>query len=215
MLPLNLNPNRDPFPGLHEDVWPYELLKKHAIQHGAYYTRDASGLLYRNGIIGTGLELTVEQVFRSQVVGHNRGLVFIDTLDRLPSRPDNLGTFLIDTDYVEGLFVVNAHVQFRPRGGGKSVQVLSPPSAGSSSIATRIPVTLSGIHLNGILSTPGDLSYERHPRVFGALLVEGQIHATSSPLIPIEVWYDHDFRSGLFRGLPVVYVAAGTWQEKY
>jgi hypothetical protein len=185
MLPSNVYPRRDPFPGLHEDVWPCELLKKNAKQYGSYYTRDMSGLLYRNGIVGSGLGLTVEQVLRSQVVGQNRGLVFIDTLDQLPPRPDNLGTLLIDTDYAEGLFIVNAHVQLRPRGPGKPVPVLSPPNDGSSSIATRIPVTLSGIHINGILSTPGDLSYEGQPRIFGALLIEGQVHPASSTTIPI------------------------------
>jgi hypothetical protein len=215
MSPSNVYPSQDPFPGLHADVWPYEVLKKYAVQHGSYYARDMSGLLYRNGTIGPGLGLTVEQVFRSQIVGHNRGLVFIDTLDQLPPRPDNLGTLLIDTDYMEGLFVVNADVQFRPRGVGHSVQVLSPPSDGSSSFAARVPVTLSGIHLNGVLSSPGDLFYEGKPRVFGAVLVEGRILSPSGTPTPIEVWYDHDFRSGLFRGLPVVYVAAGTWQEKY
>jgi hypothetical protein len=215
MLPSNVFPRRDPFPGLHEDAWPYELLKKYALHHGSYYARDVSGLLYRNGIIGLGLGLTVEQVFQSQAVGHNRGLVFIDTLDQLPPRPDNLGTLLIDIDYAEGLFLVNAHVQLRPKGDGKSVTVLSPPHDPSSLIATRFPVTLSGIHLNGVLSTPGDLSYEGQPRLFGALLVEGHVLPASSRSIPIELWYDYDFRNGLFRGLPVVYAAPGTWQEKY
>jgi hypothetical protein len=215
MLPSNVYPRRDPFPGLHDDAWPYDVLKKYAMHYGSYYARDGSGLLYRNGIIGLGLGLTVEEVFRSQALGHNRGLVFIDTLDRQPPRPDNLGSLRLDVDYAEGLFVVNAHLELRPKGVGKSVPVLSPPKDRSSSIATRIPVTLSGIHLNGVLSTPGDLSYEGQPRLFGALLVEGKVLAASSTSIPIEVWYDYDFRNGLFRGLPVVYAARGTWQEKY
>jgi hypothetical protein len=211
----NVYPNRDPFPGLHADVWPYEVLKRYALQHGSYYARDAAGLLYRNGTIGSGLGVTADDVIRSSAVGHNRGLVFIDTLDQLPPRPDNLGTILIETDYAEGLFVVNAHVQWRPRGVGRSVPVLSPPTGGSSSFAARIPVTLSSIHLRGVLSTPGDLSYENQPRVFGALLVDGRILGSSDTSTPLEVWYDHDFRNGMFRGLPVVYVARGTWQQKY
>ena len=215
MIPPNVYPSRDPFPGLHADVWPYEVLKKYALQHGSYYARDASGLLYRNGTIGSGLGMTAEEVVRSSAVGHNRGLVFIDTLDQLSPRADNLGTLLIETDYAEGLFVVNAHVQWRPRGIGTSVSVLSPPSDGSTSFAARVPVTLAGIHLRGVLSTPGDLSYEGQPRVFGALLIEGRILPVSGTPTPVEVWYDHDFRNGLFRGLPVVYVAPGTWQEKY
>jgi hypothetical protein len=110
---------------------------------------------------------------------------------------------------------VNAHVQLKPTGVGKSVPVLSPPSDGSSSFATRVPVTLPSIHLNGVLATPGDLFYEGQPRVFGALLIEGRILPVASTPSPIEVWYDYDFRNGLFRGLPVVYVAPGTWHEKY
>jgi hypothetical protein len=150
MFPSNVYPSRDPFPGLHADVLPYEVLKKYALQHGSYYARDMSGLLYRNGTIGSGLGVTAEEVVRSSAVGHNHGLVFIDTLDQLPPRSDNLGTLLIETDYAEGLFVVNAHVQWRPRGVGKSVPVLSPPTGGSSSFAARVPVTLSGIHLRGV-----------------------------------------------------------------
>ena len=214
-LPSNVYPHRDPSPGLHMDVWPYELLKKYALKYGVYYSRDSEGLLYRNGTVRSGLGMTVEEVFRSRAVGEHHGLVFIDTLDALPPHGDNLGTILIETDYAEGIFIVNAHIQFRPRGSGKSVSALSPPDEGSTSVATRIPVTLSGIHLNGILSTAGDVSYEGRPRVFGALLVEGHISPSLPSYTPIEVWYDSDFRNGMFRGLPVVFTAPGTWQEKY
>jgi hypothetical protein len=29
------------------------------------------------------------------------------------------------------------------------------------------------------------------------------------------VWYDHDLGEGLFRGLPVVYRAPGTWIARF
>jgi hypothetical protein len=32
---------------------------------------------------------------------------------------------------------------------------------------------------------------------------------------PLEVWYNHDLRAGLMRGMPLVYVAPGTWYERY
>lgn len=211
LLPSNVYPHREPSPGLRPDVWPYELLKKYALKYGDYYSRDSGGLLYRNGTVGPGLGRTVEEVFRSLHVGDHHGLVFIDTLDQMPPRTDNLGTLLIDTDYAEGLFVINAHVQLKPRGQGKSVAALSPPTEKSG----RTPVTLTGIHLNGLISTPGNLLYEGRPRVFGALLIDGRVLPSSPASMPIEVWYDYDFRNGLFRGLPVVYVAPGTWQEKY
>jgi hypothetical protein len=31
----------------------------------------------------------------------------------------------------------------------------------------------------------------------------------------LEVWYDHDLGQGLFRGVPVVYRAPGTWLARY
>ncbi|MBI5854556.1 MAG: hypothetical protein HZB35_04865 [Nitrospirae bacterium] len=55
-LPLNVVPKRDPVPGLREDTWGYDALKRQAQELGTYYAMDRSGLLYRDGLIepGTG-----------------------------------------------------------------------------------------------------------------------------------------------------------------
>ena len=55
-----------------------------------------------------------------------------DTVDGQLPRADNMGTLVLDTDYVEGLLVVQGHIVFRPRAAGKSVPTLSPSSPGNN-----------------------------------------------------------------------------------
>jgi hypothetical protein len=213
--PNNVFPNRDPSPGLNEDHWDYETLKRHARFFGAYYVPDSHGLLYANGVIEPGKGISPTEVFHSEWVGDHHGLVFIDTLDQRPPAVHNLANLLVEADYSEGLFIVNAHLHWHPKGGGTSVSVLSPPPEGSSSLAKRIPVQLYGINLQGVLYVAGDLSFEGAPRMFGGLLTEGNLLNPFPTFSRLEVWYNYDLRSGLVRGLPIVYTAPGTWRLSY
>jgi hypothetical protein len=214
-LPANVYPQRDPIPGLNEDRWDYETLKRQALLHGAYYARGPDGLFYRNGAMAHGTGRSAEEVFGSQSVGDHRGLVFVDTLDQMAPRPDNLGTITLETDYAEGIFLINAHVILKPKGAGQSVPALSPPAEGSTSLGSRIPVELTGIHLRGVLLVAGHLSFEGQPRLYGGLVVGGKVMSLTGNGPQLEVWYDHDLRSGLMRGMPLVYQASGTWREQY
>jgi hypothetical protein len=125
-----------------------------------------------------------------------------------------MGTLVLETDYVEGLLVVQGHVVCRPRATGKSVPALSPSLAGTASLGTRVPVQLSGIHVNGLLHSAGSVRIERSTRVYGAI-VAGQSVISIGAGTSIEVWYNADLAQGLFRGLPVVYREPGTWFAKY
>src|SRR6058998_3901358 len=214
-IPANFYPRQDPFPGLKEDRWDYETMKKQALLYGSYYGLERDGLLYQNGRVEPGLGRTADEVFGSEAVGDHHGLVFVDTLDRRPPGTDNLGTLSLETEYAEGLFVVNAHLHLKPKGIGKSVPVLSPPGEGLSSLGSRVPVELTGIHLQGVLYTPGDLTIEGRPRMYGALVVGGKVTQTSEVSGQLEIWYNYGLRSGIVQGMPLVYVAPGTWVEKY
>jgi hypothetical protein len=213
-MPANVHPRQEPVPGLRMDQWDYESLKQAALLYGRYYARDRNGLLYPDGIVEPGRGVTVDEVFVSSGVGDHRGLVFIDTVDQQPPRADNLGMLTVGTDYTEGLFVINAHVSWKPRGSGRPVPALSPPREGLSSLATRVPVQLNGVHFQGVFYTAGNLLFEGRPRVYGAMLVAGSLGETGGAGNVLEVWYNHDLLSGLVRGLPLVYPAAGTWQLK-
>src|SRR2546428_10615 len=58
--------------------WQYQTFKDYAQRFGSYYVPDREGLLYRNGMTDPSHALTPSQVFGSQEVGDQRGLVFID-----------------------------------------------------------------------------------------------------------------------------------------
>jgi hypothetical protein len=158
--------------------------------------------------------LAPADVLESPAVGFQRGLVFIDTVDGEAPRLDNLGTLVLDTDYFEGLLVVQGHVVLRPRATGKSVPALSPSPEGMSSLGARVPVQLSGIHVNGVVSAAGNIMLERSTRVHGALIAGNTVTAAGAGTLA-EVWYNVDLAQGLFRGVPVVYRAPGTWLAKY
>ncbi len=207
--PLNVAQRLAPVPGVRFDTWDYAALKRIAQDHGTYYVVDQAGKLYLGGLAEGRTGLTLDEVMTSRHVGDRHGLVFIDTLDQQAPRADNLAHLMAQTSYAEGLYVINAHVTWRPHSTGQAFPALTPPTDGATSLATRVPVQLSEIHLNGVLYTPGSLTVENGLRVFGAVLAQETIVTSGRGL---EVWYDHDFSLGLFRGLPVVTVAPGTWR---
>lgn len=213
-LPISAHPNQHPTPGLQLDSWPYERLKRLAQQHGSYFAIDRAGLLYPDGRVETGRGLLPDEVFRSQGIGDQRGLIFIDTLDRTAPRSDNLGVLTLRTSYLEGIVVVQGHVVLAPDGPGQGLSALSPPKSERDGAGSRIPVQLSGIHLNGVLYAGGNVTVSGPARVYGAVAAAGTIvsAATGGSL---EVWYNHDLGQGLFRGVPVVYRAPGTWMARY
>ena len=213
-LPENVHSHQYPTPGVRLDQWDYDSLKKIALRWGTYYRLDRAGQLHPQGAPDSDRGITPADALESQVIGDHRGLVFIDTVDGQAPLVDNMGTLVLDTDYVEGLLVVQGHVVLRPRAAGKSVPALSPSRPGTESLGARVPVQLSGIHVNGLLYAAGAIRIERSARLYGAIMA-GQSVTSIGTGTGIEVWYNADLAQGLFRGLPVVYRAPGTWLVKY
>ncbi|MBS0171711.1 MAG: hypothetical protein JSR62_15285 [Nitrospira sp.] len=213
-VPLNIHAHQEPIPGIKVDQWDYAVLKRMAAQFGQVYGIDRDGLLYAGGVIEPGLGRPASEVFASKGPGDHRGLVFVDTLDGMPPRVDNLGTIVLDQDYAEGIFIVNAHVLWKAGSPGRAVPALSPPPDGQQSLGARIPVQLSGIHLQGVLYAAGDVRYAGHVKVYGGVVAQGAIVDGTHGAGTFEVWYNHDLREGLVQGLPLVFVAPGSWQTK-
>jgi len=213
-VPLNLHTHQEPVPGLKFDQWDYDTLKRMAKQFGQYYGIDREGLLYAGGAIQPGLGRPAADVFASKGPGDHRGLIFVDTLDGTAPRQDNLGTIVLDQEYAEGLFVVNAHVLWKTGAYGKPVPVLSPPPEGQQTLGSRVPVQLPGIHLQGVLYAAGDVRYAGHLKVYGGVVAQGAIVDSTNGSGMLEVWYNHDLREGLVQGMPLVVVAPGSWQAK-
>jgi hypothetical protein len=213
-LPENVHLHQYPTPGVRLDQWDYDSLKKIALRWGTYYRLDRNGQLHPLGALESDQGIRPADALESRVVGDHRGLVFIDTVDGQPPRVDNIGTLVLDTDYFEGLLVVQGHMTLSPRAAGKSLPVLSPSSSGTQSLGARVPVQLSGIHVNGLLYAAGAIRIERSTRLYGAMVTGQSVTSIGTGTI-IEVWYNADMAQGLFRGLPVVYRAPGTWFAKY
>jgi hypothetical protein len=210
----NVHLQQSPTPGVRFDRWDYDSLKKIALRWGTYYQLDRVGRLHSQGALDSDQGLTPADALESQAVGDHRGLIFIDTVDGQPPQIDNMGTLVLETDYIEGLLAVQGHIVLRPRGAGKSIPALSPSLSGTQSLGTRVPVQLSGIHVNGLLYAAGTIRIEQSGRLYGALMAEQGVMSVRSGAV-IEVWYNADLAQGLFRGLPVVYRIPGTWLVKY
>jgi hypothetical protein len=213
-LPENVHLHQYPTPGVRLDQWDYDSLKKIALRWGTYYRLDRVGRLHPQGASDSDQGITPADALESQAIGDHRGLVFIDTVDGQPPLVDNMGTLVLETGYFEGLLVVQGHVVLRPSGAGRSVPVLSPSSPGTESLGARVPVQLSGIHVNGLLYAAGAIRIERSARLYGAVMAGQSVTSIGTGTV-IEVWYNADLAQGLFRGLPVVYRAPGTWLAKY
>jgi hypothetical protein len=207
--PSNVHVHQVPSPGVRIDQWEYESLKKLSLRHGTYYRLDRQGRLHqRDALEGEGI--TAADALTSQSLGDHKGLVFVDTMDGEAPGPENMGTLTVEADYLEALLVVQGHVVLKPRGPGRSVPALSPAPDGTNRLGARIPVELSEIQLQGLLWAAGTITVERSVRMFGAVMAGGTVTASSGA--GLEVWYNSDLAQGLFRGLPVVYRAPGTWR---
>ncbi|HEY3197274.1 MAG TPA: hypothetical protein VGJ57_04615 [Nitrospirales bacterium] len=206
-FPSNVHPNQDPFPGLPADPWQYHKFKQLAMKSGSYYVADRAGLLYRDGVMDPAMAQTPDEVFGNG--GLPAGLIFVDTLDRAAPSADNLPTITVTSPYIEGMFFINAHLTLAPESPGKTIAALSPPSEGTTDAASRIPVSISGVAVQGVLHTTGTLHTDRAIRIYGSLVAERGL--TGAGLL--ETWYNYDAERGLFQGLSVVFPLAGSWRE--
>jgi len=168
--------------------WDYQRMKALAMRFGTYYVLDREGRLYKNGTMDPSAALTPAEVLGSSAVGHQRGLVFIDTLDQQPPTETNLATVLLDAPYMEGTFYVNAHVVLRP------------------DVTGRVD---GRAFVQGVLHTAGTLHIEQPTVVHGAVVAEKGL--TGEGLLALR--YNADLGQGRVQGLPVVFPIRGSWRE--
>lgn len=213
-FPSNIHERQSPIPGVRLDQWTYEELKHMAKRFGRYFAIDREGLLYPHGVVEPGRGVSPDEVLTSQVPGDQQGLIFIDTLDQLPPRLDNLGVLRLRASYLEATVVMQGHIHLNPSGSGATIKALSPPRTDPEGIVARTSVQLSGIQHNGVLYASGNITVTGRAKVYGAVVTGGTIVGTESRSA-LEVWYDHDIGQGWLKGLPVVYRAPGTWIAHY
>lgn len=209
--PQNVHLQQSPSPGVRLDHWDYESMKRTALRYGVYYRLDRQGLLHHQDASEGEQGFSPSELLASQTVGDHRGLVFIDTMDGEPPGDNNMGTLVLDADYLESVLIVQGHAVLRQQSMGRSFPVLSPGQNGGRALGTRIPVTLAGIHFRGLLWVGGTLTVEQPAKLFGAVRAGGTV-VSANRGATLEIWYDADLGQGLYRGVPVVYKAPGTWR---
>jgi hypothetical protein len=182
------------------DHWDYSVYKSAARLYGTYYSTDAEGRLYLDGIRDSAHEYSAQQAF---AVGNSRRFIFIDTIDGNPPASGNLATLTAEAGDLSGIAYLNANLKLISSGSGKTIQAQPPPPFSGSS------VVLDGIHFNGAIYSPGSLYVEGHSMLFGGVSFGKGISGPGT----LEIWYDDRLRSGYLPGYPVVSIAPGSWRE--
>ncbi|MFZ5861833.1 MAG: hypothetical protein ACOYXR_03170 [Nitrospirota bacterium] len=182
-------------------IWSHAALRAFARARGTYFATRGTGLLYpADG--GPGVSPSTALAAHS---GSGR-VVFIDTLDGLPPRADNLDTVQIAIDHLEITLYAGAHVRLSP-GAGRSVTVDAPPAPDDpfGPPAAR-GVTVNSVHLRGALMVAGELSTTGRVNVVGALVAWRGVQDPGA----VEVWYDASLRRGYHPGFPPVVIKPGS-----
>jgi hypothetical protein len=175
--------------------WPdfdYQTFKDLAMSHGRYYSTDASGKIYKNGIEDSAhlvdfyTEFTVPDRNDSPY-----DLIFIDTIDGNP--PNVAGTNLANISVTgngngtKGIMYIAANFD----GGG----IGSPPSLIAEN-PFSINKTLDKIFHDGVIYSSGTMALSGNAGVYGAVVAQRGFAGGGTP----DVYYNHKLATGLEYG---------------
>lgn len=194
--------------GFQPDSWDYRALKALAKERGTYYGTDRTGALYVDGVKDASHRRMNSEFLGGWDPDSNREFVFIDTVDGNAPDGSNLAELDWPVDYLKGFVFAFADLTLRESGPGRDRTVWSPPLEGTADPSTRMPVRLSGIHVDGVLFSSGRISVEGHPKIFGVLSAKNGFGGSGQP----EIWYDGELLYGNYPGLPVVMIQKGSWK---
>jgi hypothetical protein len=204
--PTRVNPGESPASGNYEDAfeqhlppgtleWPdlagqYETYRDIARSHGRYYSTDASGNIYQDGIEDADhLVDFLTEFGASSIDTAAYDLVFIDTIDGNPPAADgsNLATVSVSGSSagVRGVFYACANFDASGVGSPPALTVTNPNTSASQS--------LPQIFLDGVLYTAGTLSLSGNAGVFGSAIAEGGFVGGGTP----DVYYNVQLASGI------------------
>ncbi|MBN1903088.1 hypothetical protein JW926_17330 [Candidatus Sumerlaeota bacterium] len=174
--------------------WPdfsslYDVLKQFAISHGRYYSTDASGNIYKEGIEDTAHKVDFTGEF--EITDRSNApydLVFIDTIDGNPPAADGSNLATIKSSGVstglKGIFWIGAN--FEQTGSGV------PPLLTGAEKPDGSTIDLSGIYLDGVLYSAGNLNLGGNAGIYGSVIAQGGFSANGTP----HIYYNHKIMDG-------------------
>ncbi len=192
------------------DSWNYNDLKAYSKEYGRYYSTDGEGNLYQDGILDEAHKKGLNDVIASVYPGDSKGFVFVDTIDQNPPNDLNIPTLKINRGYLEGIFYINGNLVVEDMEEGFQIDVKTPPWEGKTDEETRMPVTLSGINLNGVIYSTGSVLIQGRFSVFGGIYAGDGFYDTDD----LEVWYNYDLTTGRLKGNPAILPVKGSWIQK-
>lgn len=190
----NIYPN-DPSVAL--DSFDVGALKEFARKYGSYYVISPDGKLEQaNGVTGD-----FDEIFN--VPGKDFGLVYVD---RIPGYSGPEATPIRGGNY-KGYFYIAGDVQIQGYQPGQTVQASAPPWKGHP----PQPFTLSNMNLDGLLYVDGHVTLQGYFSIYGAAYARMGFTGPGARLL--EIWYNNDFKSAAYAGLPSIIRLKGTWRS--
>jgi hypothetical protein len=176
--------------------WPnmdYATFKSLAQLHGRYYSTDASGNIYRDGVETSANQIDFLTEFG--VLDHTTApydLVFIDTIDGNPPAADgsNLANIGVNGSSLgmKGIFYIGANFSATGTNNGTGTVVMESPYATSVSDVS--------IFMNGVMYTAGTCALAGGTNVYGAVIAQNGFSGSGTP----DVYYNDDLADGLLIG---------------
>jgi hypothetical protein len=174
--------------------WPdfageYQTFKDMALANGRYYSTDASGNIYVDGIEDAAHEVDFYDEFAVADPDSSAfDLVFIDTIDGNPPAADgsNLTTITVggNGDGLKGIFYINANFDANGVGAPPAVTGVDP---------NGIAESLSKIFLNGVLYAAGTVEMGGNAGVYGTVVAERGFAGGGTP----DIYYNSELANGI------------------
>jgi hypothetical protein len=185
-------------------VWPdfagkYQVFKDFAQSHGRYYSTDASGNIYRDGIEDAAHLVVFNTEFGdADRVNSPYDLVFIDTIDgNLPAaNGSNLATVSNSGTGVgmKGVFYICANYDQAGAGNPADLPTAEKPVGLDINGQFILQVTnLPKVFLDGVIYTAGTMHFQGNPVIYGALISNGGYASGGTP----DVYYNPRLKDGL------------------
>jgi hypothetical protein len=182
--------------------WPdllsrYQEFKDHAMSHGRYYSTDADGNIYSDGVEDTAHLVDFDTEFgNSDRSNGPYDLVFIDTINNLPPATDgsNMATIInsgIGTG-MKGVFWIGANYDQRGSGNPADLVADKPIKNLDGSISFQ-QTTLNKVYLDGVLYMAGTAHFQGNPVIYGSVIAQKGYLSGGTP----DIYFNHKLKDGL------------------
>ncbi|MFQ5780595.1 MAG: hypothetical protein ACE5HN_07385 [Nitrospiria bacterium] len=179
------------------DTFDLSEIKRIVMRYGDYYVVSPDGHLEQNGVD----KGTFDDVFSPATPQYR--LAWIDVNQDSSTEP-----IVIDGRSYKGYFYFSGDVIIEGDQVGQSVEAASPPWPTPASPPQ--PVNLNNVNLDGLLYVQGEIDLNGPFSVYGAVFAGQGFSGDGAGLL--EVWYNNDFRSATYSGLPSIVLLKGTWR---